>query len=72
MTSTTKSAGPGKALRTLRLGAGMTLEQVSAAAGVSISYLSRVETGTVTPTPTWFFTVATELGHRLSAQERAA
>lgn len=49
----------------------MTLEQVSAAAGVSISYLSRVENGTVTPTPNWFFNVATEIGARLSKQAAA-
>lgn len=71
MKHTKPTNGLGKALRTLRLGAGLTLEQVSAAAGVSISYLSRVENGDASPTALWFANVATEIGNVLDRQSAA-
>lgn len=51
-------AAPGKSIRTLRLLAGLTLEQTAEEADVSSSYLSRVETGKVKATPKWLGHVA--------------
>lgn len=44
---------PGKALRALRMKAGLTLDQVAREAGVSATHLSRVETGAKKATPAW-------------------
>lgn len=63
----------GEALRAIRNAAGMTLQQVSDKAGVSPSYLSRVETGQVTPTANWVELVAVAMGeHMAQAQKDAA
>lgn len=56
----------GAALRALRQTAGMTLQQVSEAAGVSLSYLSRAETNDVSPTAGWWHLVAVAIGEHLS------
>lgn len=72
MTTTTKAAGLGKALRTLRKSAGMNLEQLAALHGCSISYLSRVETGQAEPSADWFIRVTTILGNALNTQQAAA
>ena len=45
--------GVGKAVRTLREVAGLTARDAAKAAGVSESYLSRVETGVADPSPEW-------------------
>lgn len=58
----------GTALKTLRGVAEMTLDDVAAAAGVSVSYLSRAERGLVTPTPGWVSVVAQSIGERLESQ----
>lgn len=56
----------GAALRLIRQAAGMTLEQVSNEAGISVSYLSRVENGVVTPTDAWVSIVAVAIGHHMA------
>lgn len=56
------ASGHGEALRALRKTAGMTLQQVSDAAGVSVSYLSRAETNDVSPTAGWWQMVAIAIG----------
>jgi len=61
------SAGFGNALRALRLRADMSLEQVSEAAGVSQSYLSRAENDLVTPTAGWVQLVAVAIGDHLES-----
>lgn len=57
--------GFGGALKALRLAAGMTLEDVSDAAGVSLSYLSRAENNQVTPTAGWVQLVAVAIGNHI-------
>lgn len=49
----------------------MTLEQVSEAAGVSPSYLSRAENDQVTPTAGWVQLVAVAIGEHLVATSQA-
>lgn len=56
----------GVALRTLRRAAGMTLADLAAAAGVSMSYASRVEAGVVLPRPKWVAHVVDVLGRELA------
>lgn len=62
----------GAALRALRKTAGMTLQQVSDAAGVSVSYLSRAETNDVTPTAGWWQMVAVAIGEHICTTRDAA
>lgn len=62
----------GEALRALRQAAGMTLQQVSDTAGVSLSYLSRAETNEVNPTAGWWQLVAIAIGEHLSASKATA
>lgn len=52
---------PGQALRVLREEAGLTARQVAQRAGVSESYLSRVETGTAEASAPWLGNVATAI-----------
>lgn len=61
----TTTTATGTALRTLRQAAGLTLQQVAAGAGVSISYLSRVENGLTAPRPQWVQVVTEYLGSRI-------
>lgn len=56
----------GAALKAIRLAAGMTLQQVADTAGVSLSYLSRVETGQATATDGWISCVAVAIGEHLA------
>ena len=51
----------GPALRVLREQSGLTAREVAARAGVSESYLSRVENGKVTAEPAWIGNVATAI-----------
>lgn len=68
MTATPPSATAfGGALKALRLAAGMTLDEVSDAAGVSLSYLSRAENDQVTPTAGWVQLVAVAIGNHIKA-----
>lgn len=62
----------GAALRALRKQAGMTLQQVSDAAGVSLSYLSRAETNEVSPTAGWWQMVAIAIGEHIAQKQSAA
>lgn len=69
MTATQRT---GAAIRALRIAAGMTLDEVAEAAGVSPSYLSRAENDLVTPTPNWIQLVALAIGNHLAASAPAA
>jgi len=51
----------GPALRVLREQSGLTAREVAARAGVSESYLSRVENGKVTAEPAWIGNVAASI-----------
>lgn len=66
MTATPATTGYGLALRALRSAAGMTLDEVADAAGVSVSYLSRVENGVKVPSDGWVALVAVAIGDRLA------
>ena len=55
----------GAALRALRVAAGMTLEDLADTAGVSASYLSRVENDLVAPSSGWIELVAVAIGERM-------
>lgn len=50
------------ALRAIRKLAGLSLDDVSSAAGVSVSYLSRAENNIVTPRSQWIETVVVAIG----------
>lgn len=58
----------GDALRALRRAAGMTLQDVADSAGVSLSYLSRVENADVHASWPWTRRVAVAIGTRLADQ----
>lgn len=60
------STNTGTALRVLREEAGLTARAVAERAGVSESYLSRVETGKAIPAPTWVGTVAAAIASAIS------
>lgn len=64
MPKTTTAPGPG--IRKLRQLAGMTLDDVAKAAGVSVGYLSRVETGRASATPKWLGMVTAVIAERLT------
>jgi transcriptional regulator with XRE-family HTH domain len=57
----------GAAIKALRVAAGMTLEDVAEAAGISPSYLSRAENDLVTPTANWIQLVALAIGNHLAS-----
>jgi predicted transcriptional regulator len=56
----------GLALKVIRQAAGMTQQQVSDEAGVSVSWLSRVESGQVEPTEAWVGVVAIAIGNHMA------
>ncbi len=56
---------PGQALRVLREEAGLTAREVALKAGVSESYLSRVETGSVEASAPWLGNVAAAIAQAL-------
>lgn len=66
MTARDSANGMGTALRTLRKSAGLTLDEVSAKAGVSTNYLSRAENGLVDPSSNWVELVVTALGAHIA------
>lgn len=68
MKETGSRGGFGPALRALRTAANLTLEEVSEAAGVSPSYLSRAENNQVTPTAGWVQLVAIAIGDHLAKE----
>ncbi|WP_082406407.1 helix-turn-helix domain-containing protein [Microbacterium sp. No. 7] len=55
----------GQAVRTLREVAGLTARDVARAAGVSESYLSRVETGAADASPEWIGTVTAAIAESI-------
>lgn len=72
-TTTPQQGSPlGTAIRTLRNSAHLTLSDASKIAGVSPAYLSRVENGLVTPSPTWVSTLAEAIGKHLDDEAHAA
>lgn len=56
----------GTAIRTLRTSAGITLADLAALAGVSQTYVSRVENGRVAPTDKWIALVVTAIGEHIA------
>jgi len=61
----------GRALRALRVLAGLSLDQVSQRAGVSVSYLSRAENGLAQPTAAWFAIVYAAIGSAVAERDAA-
>lgn len=55
----------GQAVRTLREVAGLTGRETAQAAGVSESYLSRVETGAAEASPEWIGTVVASIAESI-------
>jgi len=62
---------PGRALRELRIAAGLTLEEVAHSAGVSTAYLSKVERDEKAPRARWVSRVLFAIGEQLGAPELA-
>lgn len=60
----------GVALRLLREAADMTIRELAAEAGVSGSYLSRAETGQVTPSAKWVHLIASAVGRHTADRRR--
>ena len=61
----TPTQSSGQALRVLREEAGLTARQTALMAGVSESYLSRVETGSVEASAPWLGNVAAAIARAL-------
>lgn len=61
---------PGRALRDLRIAAGLTLEEVAHSAGVSTAYLSKVERDEKAPRARWVSRVLFAIGNQLGTAER--
>lgn len=57
---------PGRALRVLREQSGLTARELAERAGVSESYLSRVETGREAASPAWIGNVAAAISRALA------
>lgn len=66
-----EDAGLGVALRTLRKTVGLTLSDVSEAAGISGPYLSNVENGNVRPSADWVRNVMASIGDLIASKEAA-
>lgn len=66
---TTLTTAPGKSIRTLRLLAGLTLEKTAREAGVSVAYLSKVETGQNAASPKWLGHVAGVIASHLTGAD---
>lgn len=71
-TAQSQGSSLGTAIRTLRTTAHLTLADASKLAGISPAYLSRVENGLVSPSPTWVSTVAESIGKHLNDETRTA
>lgn len=69
--SETNDAAVGLALRTLRKSVGLTLNDVSQAAGISGPYLSNVENGNVRPSADWVRTVMASIGCLIDQRDAA-
>lgn len=66
------SSTPGAVLKTLRDKTGLTAREVAERAHISESYLSRVESGKVTPTDAWLGAVASILSDALVEKARTS
>jgi transcriptional regulator with XRE-family HTH domain len=64
-TSKKRKTGIGTALRTLRKAAGLTLDQTKTLAGADAGYISKVENGVVTPSPTWIANLVGAIGEHM-------
>jgi transcriptional regulator with XRE-family HTH domain len=64
---TAQAISAGATLRVLRNLAGMTLEDVASAAGTSVAYLSKVETGKFIPTKSYIGQVTAVLAERMKS-----
>lgn len=64
-TSKTHKNGMGTALRALRKSAGLTLDQTKTLAGADAGYISKVENGIVTPSPTWVANLVGAIGQHI-------
>ncbi|WDH77871.1 helix-turn-helix transcriptional regulator [Microbacterium esteraromaticum] len=64
------SSSTGPALRVLREDAGLTAREVAGRAGVSESYLSRVENGKAYPAPSWVANVAAAIAEAIAESAR--
>lgn len=60
-----QSASAGASIRALRKLAGMTLAETADAAGTAVAYLSKVETGKLTPTKAYVAQVTVAIATRL-------
>lgn len=63
--------GLGAALRRLRNSANMTLSDVASVAGVSVTYLSNVENGHVSPRADWVRNLVDAIGEELIDEDAA-
>lgn len=72
MKESTPPGGLGVALKALRTAAGMTIDDVAEAAGISASYLSRAENEQVSPTASWIQVVAVAIGEHIAQMPNAA
>ncbi len=72
MTSAQFLAGIARALRRARLKKGLTQEAVAEGAGVHPTYVSRVETGTYTPTIAVAFHLSRAVGRSFSSMVKEA
>ena len=61
-----QQAQPGGALKNLRKVAGLTLDTVARLADTAPAYLSKVESGRLTPTPTYMARVATAIAAEMT------
>lgn len=68
----TQTTPTGQALRGLRKVAGLTLAEVSDIAGTAPAYLSKVESGVLTPSPDYFWRVAGAITGSMTAAAAAA
>ncbi|WP_313280964.1 helix-turn-helix domain-containing protein [Timonella senegalensis] len=67
-----KQTPPGQPLRELRKYAGLTLEDVATRADCAVSYLSKVETGKLTPADSFVARVTTAIADLLTEHIAAA
>lgn len=62
----------GPAVHMMRTSAGLTMEQLSQIAGVSLSYLSQVESNKKHPSQAWVYNLAVAIaGHAIQRDARA-
>lgn len=67
-----RQANIGQSLRSLRKFAGLTLDDIAQRSGCAASYLSKVETGKLTPADSFVARVATAVTEALNERTAAA